>query len=470
MPNLCHRQGSMTKVQESTLRKTLTVEPTVKKNLTVATSRIPWRPVIALLAGIAVMSVVVLSGQELKHVPPAASSFMVLYNFTGYPTDGAEPYAGLIRDPAGNLYGATFRGGADDAGVVFKLTSTGTETILHSFTGEADGAGPYSGLIQDVAGNLYGTTSEGGAQCQEGGVAPGTCGVVFKLSPSGTETVLHAFTGHPTDGAAPVGGLIRDPAGNLYGTTANGGAFSPCSQGPLVACGTVFKLGPTGTETVLYNFTGGPDGANPLGCLIRDAAGNLYGTTVAGGVGSKLCAGGCGTVFKVAPSGTETVLYSFTGGADGGQPTAGLISDAAGNLYGTTYGGGRSGACFAGGGSCGVVFKLSPTGTYTVLHSFTGGADGGNPDAGLIQDAAGNLYGTTYGGGASSLGVVFELIRCDSGSSGYDFKVLHSFTGPDGASPYSPLVRDAAGNFYGTTAHGGAYGGGANGVVFRLTP
>ena len=389
-------------------------EPTVRKTLTVATSRIRWQPVIGLVAAIVVMSMVVPSRGQLHHVPPAAPSFTVLYSFPGYPTDGWQPYAGLARDAAGNLYGTTSAGGASGWGVVFKLGSTGTETILHTFTGGADGGGPSGGLVQDAG-------------------------------------------------------------GNLYGTTADGGAFSPCSQGPLGGsnggCGAVFKLGSSGTETVLYNFSGGPDGANPLGGLIRDAAGNLYGTTVAGGVGSKLCAGGCGTVFKVAPSGAETVLHSFTGGADGGQPTDGLISDAAGNLYGTTIEGGeRSGACSAGGGSCGVVFKLSPTGTYTVLHSFTGGADGGNPDAGLIQDAAGNLYGTTYGGGASSLGVVFELIRCDSGSSGYDFKVLHSFTGPDGASPYSPLVRDAAGNFYGTAAHGGAYGGGANGVVFRLTP
>jgi uncharacterized repeat protein (TIGR03803 family) len=445
----------MKKVEESTVRKTLTV----------AASRTPWRPMLGLLAAMVVMSVVVPSRAQLHHVPPAAPTYIVLHSFDN--ADGATPYAGLIRDGAGNLYGTTSNGGANNAGVVFKVSPTGTETILYSFSGGADGENPYAGLVRDAAGNLYGTTAFGGAQCQEGGLVPGTCGVVFELSPEGAETVLHAFAGHPTDGAAPNGDLIRVAGGNLYGTTANGGAFSPCSQGFFRACGTVFKLGPTGTESVLYNFTGGPDGGNPLAGLIQDAAGNLYGTTVAGGVGSKLCAGGCGTVFKVAPSGTETVLYSFTGGADGGQPTAGLISEAAGNLYGTTYGGGRSGACFAGGGSCGVVFKLSPTGTYTVLHSFTGGADGGNPDAGLIQDAAGNLYGTTYGGGASSLGVVFELIRCDSGSSGYDFKVLHSFTGPDGAHPLSSLARDAAGNLYGTTAYGGAAD---YGVVFRLTP
>ena len=455
----------MKKVQQPN-RKTLTVRPTVRRALTVATSRIQRQLLIGLITGIVVMSVIVLSGQELKHVPPAEPTFTVLHSFAGYPTDGTAPF-GVLGDAAGNLYGTTFNGGANDAGVVYKLSSGGAETILYSFSGGADGENPTGRLVQDAAGNLYGTTAFGGAQCQEGGLLPGTCGVVFKLSPGGTETVLHAFTGHPTDGAVPVGPLIRVAGGNLYGNTANGGAFSPCVQGFFSGCGTVFKLGPNGTESVLYNFTGGPEGGNPVGGLIRDAAGNLYGTTAAGGTAStNLCAGGCGTVFKLGPSGTETVLYRFTGKADGGQPTAELIQDANGNLYGITLlGGVKSSACV--GGFCGVVFKLSPTGTETVLYRFTGGADGGNPDAGLIQDAAGNLYGTTVSGGASNLGVVFELIRCDSGSSGYDFKVLYSFTGPDGGSPSSTLIRDAAGNLYGTTYGGGAYG---HGVVFKLTP
>jgi uncharacterized repeat protein (TIGR03803 family) len=176
----------------------------------------------------------------------------------------------------------------------------------------------------------------------------------------------------------------------------------------------VFRLSPSGSETVLYSFTGGADGANPSAGLVRDAAGNLYGTTFLGGVESGSCGGSCGVVFKLSPTGSETVLHSFTGGADGANPSAGLIQDAAGNLYGTTFlGGVESDSC---GGSCGVVFKLSPTGSETVLHSFTGGADGAGPYAGLIQDAAGNLYGTTSEGGANSVcplspgcGVVFRL-------------------------------------------------------------
>jgi uncharacterized repeat protein (TIGR03803 family) len=183
-----------------------------------------------------------------------------------------------------------------------------------------------------------------------------TCGVVFKLSPAGTETVLYSFTGQP-DGGNPEAGLVRDAAGNLYGTTAFGGSSTTCPAG----CGTVFKLSPTGTETVLHSFTG-PDGANPYAGLVRDAAGSLYGTTSSGGVKSSACQGGsetCGVAFKLSPTGTETVLYSFTGGADGDVPYAGLIQDAAGNLYGTTAYGGANSTCDPPYG-CGVVFRLAP--------------------------------------------------------------------------------------------------------------
>jgi uncharacterized repeat protein (TIGR03803 family) len=427
------------------------------------TSRIHGRPLIGLAALIVAMSVVVLTGQELKHVPPAAPSFAVLHSFQG--ADGANPQAGLVRDAAGNLYGTTFFGGAHGVGVVFKVSATGTETVLHSFTG-ADGGNPFAGLIRDVAGNLYGTTSSGGTDAN---------GVVFKLSPGGSETVLYNFTGG-ADGAVPRAGLVRDTAGNLYGTTPFGGATSTCNppDGPGVprmqvanpGCGVVFKLSPTGTETVLHTFTGGADGASPVADLIRDAEGNLYGTAATGGGGTcnQFVPPGCGTVFKLGPSGTETVLHSFTG-ADGATPVAGLVRDAAGNLYGTTY---------TGGADYGVVFKVSATGTETVLHSFTL-ADGAVPRAGLLRDAAGNLYGTTEIGGATSTcappqgcGVVFELIRCDTAPTGYDFKVLHTFTGgADGASPLAGLVQDVGGNLYGTADAGGS---GQSGVVFRLTP
>jgi uncharacterized repeat protein (TIGR03803 family) len=246
------------------------------------TSRIPWQPLIGLAALIAVMSVVVLSGQELKHVPPAAPSFMVLHTFTGG-ADGSEPFAGLIQDGVGNLYGTTTGGGASAHGVVFELIRCDSEPsgyefkLLHTFTGGADGANPYAGLIRDAAGNLYGTTAVGGAH---------GWGVVFELircdsEPSGYEfKLLHTFTGG-ADGGQPYAGLIRDAAGNLYGTTGLGGATSTC--GPPYGCGVVFKLSPAGAETVLHSFTDGADGRSPMAGLIQDAAGNLYGTTPVGG-------------------------------------------------------------------------------------------------------------------------------------------------------------------------------------------
>jgi uncharacterized repeat protein (TIGR03803 family) len=197
-------------------QKTQTVEPTVSKTLTVATRRLRWRPLTGLAAAIVVMSVVVLSGQELKHVPPASPSFMVLHSFDG--TDGANPLASLTRDAAGNLYGTAGNGGALGNGVVFKLSPAGTETVLYSFTGGADGGGPGGGLIRDTAANLYGTTFSGGDDCE----GSSGCGVVFKLGPSGTETVLYSFNGGD-DGANPLAGLVRDATGNLYGTAVHGG-------------------------------------------------------------------------------------------------------------------------------------------------------------------------------------------------------------------------------------------------------
>ena len=223
----------------------------------------------------------------------AATSETVLYSFAGSPSDGANPLAGLIADRAGNLYGTTGFGGSSDFGVVFKLAPNGTETVLHFFAGgPSDGRTPFfsGGLIVDPAGNLYGTTFGGGAS---------DFGVVFMLAPNGTETMLHSFAGSPTDGASPQAGLIIDGAGNLYGTTANGGASD---------FGVVFKLAPNGTETVLHSFAGGPsDGAGPVAGLIADSAGNLYGTTSGGG------ASGFGVVFKLAPDGTYTVLHTFAG-------------------------------------------------------------------------------------------------------------------------------------------------------------
>jgi uncharacterized repeat protein (TIGR03803 family) len=327
-------------------------------------------------------------------VDPAGNE-TVLYTFTGG-ADGGQSFAGLIRDEEGNLYGTTVGGGA--AGVVFRLDPTGKETVLWGFSGGADGNTPYAGVVRDKEGNLYGTTIGGGAS---------GAGVVFTLDPTDKETVLHSFTGG-ADGSAPTAGLVRDKEGNLYGTASAGGDLS-CSSGFGSGCGVVFKLDPAGKETVLYTFTAGPDGESPSADLVRDKEGNLYGTAAVGGN----CFF-CGTVFKLDPTGKFTLLHSFTGGADGLSPVAPLIRDKKGNLYGTTFFGGDL-SC-----GCGVVFKLDPTGNETVLYTFTGAADGGNP-WGLAQDKEGNLYGTTYIGGDLSgcgglgCGVVFKLTLCDSG-------------------------------------------------------
>jgi len=355
----------------------------------------------------------------------AAPAETVLYSFSGSNGDGASPNAGLTADSAGNFYGTTVYGGASSFGTVFKVTPSGSETVLYSFTGGSDGSNPNGGLIADGAGNLYGTATFGGAS---------GAGTVFRLSPSGVLTVLHSFAW--SDGAFPYARLLADNAGNLYGTTVNGGGAS---------CGTVFKLAPDGTMTVLYSFACSADGGAPYGGLIADSAGNLYGTTSGGGASS------AGTVFKLTPSGTETVLYSFSGSPDGASPHAGLTADSAGNFYGTTVHGGMSNA--------GTVFKLALGGTESVLYSFTCGTDGANPNAALLMDSAGSLYGTSPGGCAASNGTVFKVT---AGAT----TVLYSFAGgADGAIPYAPLIADGAGNLYGTT-----YSGGASfvGTVFKL--
>jgi uncharacterized repeat protein (TIGR03803 family) len=379
-----------------------------------------------------------------------AQTYTVLYSFTGL--DGRTPYGDLRLDPAGNLYGTTLLGGThpcsagQGCGVVFKLDTTGKETVLFNFNGGASGARPSAGLIRDSQGNLYGTTGVGGDRC---------CGTVFKLDTAGTYTVLYSFKRHP-DASGPLAPLLRDAAGNLYGTTGLGGLYDS---------GAVFKVDTTGKETVLYSFTGGSDGNWPLAGLIRDASGNLYGTTDLGGNFEGKCASGCGVVFKVDPTGTETVLYSFTWGADGAQPGASLLRDKAGNLYGTAAFGGDL-TCYAPYG-CGVIFKVDVAGKETVLYAFKGSpSDGKEPHPGVIRDPAGNFYGTTYRDGAYGFGTVFKL-----GANGVE-TVLHSFTGgADGASPNASLIRDAAGNLYGTTVGGGTGCPGEGcGVVFKVTP
>jgi len=402
----------------------------------------------------------------------AKSSENILYDFTGK-SDGAYPSGALIADGSGNFYGTATFGGADSCttglngkgcGVIFKLTSTGTESALYAFTGGANGADPVGGLVVDSAGNFYGTTVAGGASethCKSG------CGTVFKLAPAGTQTVVYAFAGG-TDGQGPTSGVIADSAGNLYGTTLQGGSSDNCGS-DAIGCGAVFKIASGGKEKVLHAFSGGSDGAYPAGRLFEDSSGNLYGTTGAGG-SSNSCGTkweGCGTVFKIASNGKESVLHVFTGGSDGAYPAGALIADSGGNLYGTTAAGGSTNDCGEGPYGCGTVFKLAPNGTETILRAFTGGSDGAYPIAALYADSSGNLYGATGAGGsnstcgkfgllpkASGCGIVFEIA-----SNGTE-TVLHVFDGKknDGAYSVAGLTADSAGNLYGTTIGGGAKG------------
>lgn len=379
----------------------------------------------------------------------------VLHTFCGKLncTDGALPVSDLVRDAEGNFYGTTYSGGSQscaersDCGVVFKLGRDGTYSVLYAFQGGADGGIPLAGLIMDVAGNLYGTTTEGGDLNCNAGTG---CGTVFKMTPDGKETVLYSFTAG-MDGAYPRAALLMDKNGNLYGTTLAGGSSQPCEDGIFVGCGTVFKLAPDGTETVLYAFNGGSDGEEPFAQLIMDGNGNLYGTTAYGG-GGTACGFSfhCGTVFRIAPDRTETLLYAFSGGKDGAIPYAGLITDSSGNFYGTTWAGGAH--------KQGTVFKLAATGAEAVLHAFTGGGDGGSPTAALLLDAQGTLYGTSYGGGIAC-GVAFTLAP-----NGHE-KVIHTFGDFAGCGPDANLITDANGNLYGTTETGADA---SSGAVFEL--
>jgi uncharacterized repeat protein (TIGR03803 family) len=280
-------------------------------------------------------------------------------------SSGAKSEAGLISDSQRNLYGTTDIGGdlncnsGAGCGTIFELSKTGTETVLYTFKGGHDGERPLAALLRDAAGNLYGTTWEGGG---DGCGGPG-CGTVFKLEPvSGVETILHRFTGG-TDGQSPVSGLISDAQGNLYGATElSGDGNGVCGS---LGCGTVFKIDTTGKETILYRFTGGSDGSEPSGTLVRDVSGNLYGTTGLGGDLTCNAPCGCGMVFKLDRAGTETVHHAFTGSpADGNNPIAGVILDSSGNLYGTTY---RDGAF-----GFGTIFKVNAAGNETILYNFTG--------------------------------------------------------------------------------------------------
>jgi uncharacterized repeat protein (TIGR03803 family) len=344
----------------------------------------------------------------------------VLYRFTGG-SDGAYPVGLLTRDSAGNLYGTTYQGGANNLGVAFELNAAGQETVLHSFAGGGDGAKPMTGLALDPSGDLFGTTSLGGAA---------NVGVAFRISAAGQESVLHSFA--PYSSGPPNSGVALDAAGNMYGTES-------------VGFGLVYKVDTAGHYKVLYSFTGGADGFGPVGNLALDSAGNIYGVTIYGGLRNCGEGASCGVVYKLDPQGHETVLYSFTDGADGALPYGGVVLDNAGNLYGATESGGPTCGPDR---ACGGVYKLDAAGAFAVLYNFTGPAPSAELlPGGLALDAAGNIYGSTHYGGAANLGTVYELDPAGN------FTLLHSFTGgADGIYPNSGLALDAAGNLYGASS------------------
>ncbi len=358
----------------------------------------------------------------------SSGTFSVLYNFKN--ANGQYPLAGVIVDSSGTLYGTTSEGGAYSYGTVYKVTESGDETVLHSFKGgPSDGRFPIASLVRDAEGNLYGTTTMGGAA---------SFGTVFRLAENGDETLLHSFGASKHDGRYPSAGLAFGPDGSLYGTTQEGGDFG---------FGTIFKVEKNGEETVLHSFAGNPsDGQYPIASLAQDAKGNFYGTTELGGASND------GTVFKLDEKGNQTVLLSFPGGKEGANPFGGVVLDSAGNMYGTTDYGGHG---------VGIVFKIDDAGAETVLYTFNGGSDGLFPSAGLVRDSKGNLYGTAEFGGVDGAGAVFEVSK-----PGTEI-VLHSFNGSDGADLLNGLVSDGSGNIYGTATEGGASG---QGTLFKLTP
>jgi uncharacterized repeat protein (TIGR03803 family) len=426
-----------------------------------------------------VLSAGLLAAVALGAVPAAATPReQVLYRFTGSP-DGAQPFAGVVQGRSGALFGTTFNGGSGNDGTVFQVTppatsgAAWTETVLHRFTGPADGAFPLGLTLAPGGASLYGIATQGGA------VGVGT---VFRLSAPATSggtwafKVLHAFTyqfGVSGDGGFPMGGVIVGRDGALYGTTNLGG---------VAGRGTVFRLAPPATpggawsETILYSFTG-PDGANPEAAVLQDASGAIYGTTAGGGDGA--CVGGCGVVFRLTPPAsaaapwTEQVLYGFTGAADGSAPAAPVIADGMGNLYGTTFGGG---VVAGGGAGYGTVFKLTPAtaGAWpiTVLFTFDGAGDGGSPLGGVILSRDGGLVGTAYNtsefGGSNRNGNVYTLAPPPPDGTAWTHRFVYNFHGGgDGAGPFAGVTAGPANSLFGTTQAGGDND---QGTVFQITP
>lgn len=390
-----------------------------------------------------------------------AQRYKVLYSFQCGPNDGSAPEAGLTLDRGGSLYGTTYDGGNlscpfGGCGTVFQIAPGGVEKVLYFFqgtySGGSDGMHPQGRVVLDSAGNIYGTTIQGGdpnAGCSIEG-----CGTVFKISPQGTETVLHRFAGN-ADGGSLSGGLVWDHAGNLYGTS--------CSYGVLGG-GTLFRISTDGSQyTILHNFSPGTDGTCPLGDLVRDAAGNLYGVANGGGAYSG------GTVFKVDTSGNLTVLHAFSGIPDGEEPRLGLLRDRAGNLYGETRAGGGGTQSSCSGAGCGTVYKIDSAGEESVLYAFSGLSDGMDGANGLVMDTKGNLYGITYQGGDESVPCEFDGCGVLFGVSqtGKE-EVLHEFgkVSGDGSFPFAANLVRVGSNLAGTTTLGGKFG---CGTVFQAT-
>ena len=394
-------------------------------------SRMRWRGASGAVAWVVGLGLVVVETSSAQ-----APTFKVLYTFMGS-SDGGGPYAGLVRDAAGNLYGTAISSGAFGWGVVFRVDARGSETVLHSFGGvTADGRTPYAGLVRDKAGNLYGTTYEGGGiGCVDG------CGTVFKVDTTGTETVLHSFAGGTTDGCFPYAGLLLDSAGNLYGTTQSCGASN---------FGMVFRLSQSGTLKVLHNFAGGTaDGASPLyGSLLMDKKGALYGVAQYGGTSDD------GVVYKLSKSGALRVLHSFAGGTtDGCNPYGTPAMDTLGNLYGTAV------AC--GSSNMGVVWKVSKGGAEKVLHSFAGGSDGEYPYGPPIQAVDGNFYGATSGTPDSSdEATIYKLTSTGT------YSVIYTFNSSTTGVGVYGLVQGSDGLLYAVANVGGANN---CGTVVKLT-
>ena len=383
----------------------------------------------------------------LVALPANAQTIAVLHTFAGG-TDGQSPAMGLTMDAGGNFYGTTY-GAPDGAipanyGTIYEITKKGKYVVIHRFHGP-DGANPQVGyLILDSTGNLYGTARIGGTL--PGGAAGAGSGTVFKLDRNHRLTTLYTFTGF-LDGAEPSGTLVRNAAGEIFGTTQGGGTKG---------YGTVFKIDASGKESVLHNFRIGiaNGGTSPYNGLVSDSRGNLYGVD---GPGGDYTDHG-GNVFKISDGGVERTLYHFTGGADGGIPSGQLLVDAQRNLYGVTSLGGTFNA--------GVIFKIDSSGKETVFHNFAGGPnnDGSLPVGGLITDGAGNLYGATNGGGVkSNYGTVFQLDTLGQ------LTILYTFAFSLEGGPVVGLTRDANGNLYGATS---LNVGGINhfGSIFELTP